>query len=64
MEEAGDGYNNKKPNDANYFKKAVPRQDETALCRVCDACGFNISCKSIKLSKAQENEEVPQMSSL
>ena len=27
MEEAGDGYNNKKPNDANYFKKRY--QDKT-----------------------------------
>ena len=57
-----DGYNNKKPNDANYFKKQY--QDKTKQRRVCDTCGFNISWKSIKLGKAQENEEVPQMNSL
>ena len=53
-----DGYYNRKPNDEKYFQTYY--QEKTKQPCVCDICGRAMSCK-IKLGKAQENEEVPEV---
>ena len=43
-EKQNDGYYNRKPNVANYFKKYY--QEKTKRRCVCDVCGSDVSCKS------------------
>ena len=48
-----DGYYNNKPNDSNYFKKYYQQKTKQRM--------WFYSKLQVKLGKAQENEEVPEV---